>query len=213
MSDLKRTAEFVRSEMAAFDGSHDWQHIRRVCNLAQYIGKEEKADLQIVQLAALLHDVGDHKFQNNSDQDPAVRIGCLLDSLTISPSEKEHILRIIEHVSFGKENKEDFYSLELACVQDADRLDAIGAIGIARTFHYGGYKGFPIYDPDIPPRPDQSKEAYRKSKAPTINHFYEKLLLLKDKMQTDTGRSMAQDRHNFLLLYLEHFKNEWTTAT
>jgi uncharacterized protein len=175
----------------------------------KHICELEKADTFIVQLAALLHDLDDWKFNDSADETPHRAKGWL-DSLTLDPSTIEAVCDIIRHISYkgaGVENKMD--SLEGFIVQDADRLDAIGAIGIARAFAYGGHKNRPLYDPDSSPKLHASFEEYKNSNSDTINHFHEKLLLLKDKMNTSTARRIAEQRHAVMTRFLEQFMSEW----
>lgn len=206
---IATTIDFVRSEIEAYDSGHDWHHIRRVWELSTKIAKKEECDLMVVELAALLHDVGDHKFHNGNENVGAEKVSNFLGKLAIDEEDAQHIVRIVRHISFKGGHPSSFRSKEFDIVRDADRLDAIGAIGIARAFNYGGYMNMAIYDPSIPPRPDQSKAEYLNSKAPTINHFYEKLLLLKDSMKTQTAKEMADQRHEFMLDFLDQFYREW----
>ncbi len=208
---LHKTILFVKKELQNAESGHDWFHIERVYNNANLIAKAEDVDVLIVQLAALLHDIADSKFNNGDETIGPKKAKTFLNSINLEADKIHHIVQIIANMSFSKslENKKLFTSLELQVVQDADRLDAIGAIGIARAFNYGGYKNRLMYDPKIAPKLKQTKEAYKKSKAPTINHFYEKLLLLKDKMNTKTGKKLATERHNFMKLFLNQFYNEW----
>jgi uncharacterized protein len=189
---------------------HDWWHIHRVWQTALYIAKKEKANLLVVQLAALLHDIADWKFNNGDDKESARLAQEWLVSIGLEEESIAHICDIINAVTFkgaGVENQ--IKTLEGKAVQDADRLDALGAIGIARAFTYGGYKGMPMYDPAIESRLHTSFEEYKKHKGTTINHFYEKLLLLKDLMNTVTGKRLAEDRHQFIESYLNQFFLEW----
>jgi uncharacterized protein len=166
----------------------------------------------ITELGALLHDIADAKFYNGNEEIAPAKAGRFLESLQVERQVIEHIKLIIRNISYKNtldNNASSFHSKELEVLQDADRLDAMGAIGIARAFHYGGYKNRLIYDPGIPPVLYQDKEAYKKSKAPTLNHFYEKLLLLKDLMNTPTGKALAEQRHRFMLDFLEQFYREW----
>ena len=208
---IKKTIDFVKNELKHAESGHDWFHIERVYKNAKLIAKEENVDLFVVELAALLHDIADSKFHDGDESIGPKKAKEFLKTLNIDESIVNHIINIIANMSFSKnlDNKVKFNSLELQVVQDADRLDAIGAIGIARTFNYGGFKNRTIYNPEIEPVLNQSKAAYKKSTAPTINHFYEKLLLLKDKMNTTTGKEIATKRHQFMELYLEQFYNEW----
>lgn len=208
---LSKTKTFVKQQLTHAEGGHDWFHILRVFNNALLIAKDEKVDVFVVQLGALLHDIADSKFHNGDETvGPKVARKFLLE-INVDPSVIEHVVKIIENISFGGGNElQKFNSPELDVIQDADRLDAIGAIGIARAFNYGGFKNRAMYDPEIQPNLKMSKEEYKASNAPTINHFYEKLLLLKDKMNTKTGQRLAADRHKFMEEFLEQFYAEWT---
>ena len=207
---IERTIEFVKKELENAEGGHDWFHIERVYRNSLLIAKTEDVDTTIVSLGALLHDIADSKF-HNGDETVGPRIAReWLESQNASEEVINHVIQIIDNISFKGGNQEQkFRSAELDVVQDADRLDAIGAIGIARTFNYGGYKDMKIYDPSIPPKMGMTKEEYKKSKAPTINQFYEKLLLLKDRMNTETGKKLARERHNYMESFLEQFYKEW----
>lgn len=207
---IEKTEDFVKKTLAEAEGGHDWWHIYRVRELALHIASCEKADLFIVNIGALMHDIADAKF-HKGDEEIGPRIAReFLASLSVEPEIIDHVVHIIKYVSFkNRYEQTPFDSKELLVIQDADRLDAMGAIGIARAFNFGGFKGRALYDPAIPPNPDQSKEEYKAAKAPTINHFYEKLLLLKDMMNTPTGRKMAEGRHKFMVKYLEQFYDEW----
>ena len=207
---ISLTADFVRRTLEGSEAGHDWWHIQRVWNNAKLIGKAEQVDILVVELAALLHDIADSKF-HNGDEEIGPRIATdFLSSIHLDPNKIEHIQQIIRNMSFKANlGTITFHSKELEVVQDADRLDAIGAIGIARAFTYGGFKNREIYNPTIPPQLNMSKEEYKKSAAPTINHFYEKLLLLKNKMNTPTGREIATQRHQFMEMYLDEFYKEW----
>lgn len=210
---IQLTTNFVKESLEGAEGGHDWFHIERVCHNARLIGKGEKVDLFIVELGALLHDIADAKFHDGDETVGPKKASQFLRSLEVPEAIIKHIENIILHVSFknslDNQNENKFESEELKVIQDADRLDAIGAIGIARTFNYGGFKNRVLYDPDIKPLIHQKKETYKKSTAPTINHFYEKLLLLKDKMHTDTAKKLAQQRHQFMEQYLQQFFDEW----
>lgn len=200
--------EWAKQKLAECDAGHDWWHIERVCTNAQNIYKKEGGDWDIIYLSVLLHDVADGKYFN--EVDALMQIEHKLDELSIPKEKIEHILKIIGNMSFSKQwNDNEFDSLEFKIVQDADRLDAIGAIGIARAFSYGGHKGRDFYNPEMKPQTYNNEASYRASNSPTINHFYEKLLLLKDKMNTMCGKDMANDRHEFMLKYLEQFYKEW----
>lgn len=207
---LEKTISFVKEQLDGAEGSHDWFHIERVYKNTLLIAKTEVCDLETVSLGALLHDIADSKFYNGDEKiGPKVAVD-FLRSQKVSEGTIEHVKKIIENISFkGGKEKRTFSSKELDVVQDADRLDALGAIGIARTFSYGGFKNRAIYNPEIEPNLNMTKEEYKKSTAPSINHFYEKLLLLKDKMNTMSGKKIAEQRHQFMKLYLEQFHKEW----
>lgn len=207
---LQKTITFVKQQLQNAEGGHDWFHIQRVFNNSLLIAKNENVDLFVVQLGALLHDIADSKFHNGDETVGPKIARQFLTSIGVANDVIEHVVNIIENISFkGGNVTQKFNSLELQVVQDADRLDAIGAIGIARTFNYGGFKNRALYHPDIAPNLTMSKEEYKVSNAPTINHFYEKLLLLKDRMNTETGKQIALQRHQFMELYLEQFFAEW----
>ncbi|WP_422349759.1 HD domain-containing protein [Flagellimonas sp.] len=211
---VEATKNFVKEQLKYAEGGHDWFHTERVFKTAKKISEKEEVDSLVVQLAALLHDIADPKFHNGDEEIGPKTAQEFLASQDLDPVRTDHIANIIRHMSFKNsldKGQPKFNSLELQVVQDADRLDAIGAIGIARTFNYGGFKNRPMYDPDIEPNLNMTKEEYKKSNAPTINHFYEKLLLLKDKINTDTGRELAAERHQFMLDYLKQFYKEWNT--
>ena len=207
---IDNTILFVKETLKDAEGGHDWFHIHRVYKNAQLIAKGEKVNNLIVGLGALLHDIADSKFHNGDETiGPKKATGFLL-SQNIDSSIIEHIVQIIKNISFkGGKVKRTFSSKELDVIQDADRLDAIGAIGNARCYNYGGFKNREIFNPAIKPQLNMTKEEYKSSKAPSINHFYEKLLLLKDKMNTHTGRRIAVERHLFMEKYLTQFYNEW----
>ena len=207
---INDTIAFVKKELENAEGGHDWFHIERVYKNAVLIAKGENCDILIVQLGALLHDIADSKFHDGDDTVGPKKARLFLESKNVSENTISHVVNIIENISFkgGHETKK-CSSLELDIVQDADRLDAIGAIGVARTFNYGGFKNRAIYNPEIKPNLNMSKEEYKNSDAPTINHFYEKLLLLKDKMNTKTGKEIAAQRHDFMELFLNQFYAEW----
>lgn len=206
---IQKTADYIKQEFSDDSSGHDWWHIYRVWRNAIAICEQENADLFIVQLAALLHDLDDWKFNESGDETP-LRARAWLDSCSVDPVTAQAVCRIIQRVSYKGAGVEDTMdSLEGFIVQDADRLDAIGAIGIARAFAYGGYRNRPLYDPDLPPRIHASFEEYKNSKSATINHFYEKLLLLKDRMNTQTAKRIAEERHNVMLNFLDQFMQEW----
>jgi len=202
--------EWAQEKLAECEAGHDWWHIIRVRNNAKIINKEEKGDWDVVLLAVLLHDIADTKFFDELES--LMIIEQKLDELKIERRITDHVLLIIQNMSFSKQWSDGrFESPELNIVQDADRLDAMGAIGIARAFSYGGHKGRDFYNPAITPQTYDDVEAYRNSSSPTINHFYEKLLLLKTQMNTETGRLLAEDRHRFMEHYLDQFFKEWGT--
>jgi len=210
MSLIDNTILFVKQKLENAEVGHDWFHIERVYKNALLIAQDEVCDIQIVKLGALLHDIADSKF-NDGDETVGPKVArAFLESQKVADEIIVHVVNIIENISFkGGNFEKKFNSIELEIVQDADRLDAIGAIGIARTFNYGGFKNRQLYNPEIAPKLNMSKEEYKKSEAPTINHFYEKLLLLKDKMNTKTGKQLAQERHKFMELFLSQFYAEW----
>lgn len=210
MSVIDNTILFVKQKLKDAESGHDWFHIQRVYKNALQIAKTETCNIEIVKLAALLHDIADSKFHNGDETVSPEMAKTFLANQNIDSVVIENVVKIIENISFkGGNIEKKFNSIELEIVQDADRLDAIGAIGIARTFNYGGYKNRQIYNPEIEPKFNMTKEEYKKSDAPTINHFYEKLLLLKDKMNTQKGKQMAQQRHQFMELFLSQFYLEW----
>ncbi|AEV99754.1 phosphohydrolase [Niastella koreensis] len=208
-----QTVNHVKQTLANAEGGHDWWHIHRVWKTAQHIAAAEQADELVVALGALLHDIADSKF-HNGDETIGPRVAReWLHSLKVEEPVIEHVENIITHISFkGGNHHQPFKSKELDIVQDADRLDAIGAIGIARAFSYGGFKNRLLYDPAVPANLKMTKEEYKSNSAPTINHFYEKLLLLKDRMNTSTGRKLAMQRHEFMENYLKQFYGEWDGA-
>ena len=208
---ITATIAFVKETLKDAEGGHDWFHIERVYKNTLLLAKEVQVNELVVKLAALLHDIADAKF-HNGDETIGPRLAKeFLNSINVTEDVIGHVIKIIENISFKsslakKENR--FESKELQVVQDADRLDAIGAIGIARAFNYGGFKNRELYNPEIPPNLNMTKAEYKKSKSPTINHFYEKLFLLKDKMNTPTGKRLAEQRHQFMLDYIEQFLQE-----
>jgi uncharacterized protein len=209
---IANTITFVKKELKDAEGGHDWFHIERVFKNTILISREEKVDVFIVSLAALLHDIADPKFYNG-DETIGPRVASeFLKKQKVSSSIIEHVVHIIKHISFKNsfdKESEKFTSIELKVVQDADRLDAIGAIGIARCFNYGGFKNRTLYNPAISPNLTMTKEQYKTSDAPTMNHFYEKLLLLNDQMNTASGKKIAAKRHDFMEMYLTQFYDEW----
>lgn len=207
---IAATIEFVKETLADAEKGHDWFHVERVYKNAKAINEEERANGLIVQLAALLHDIADSKFHNgNEELGPQLAVD-FLRGQGLPDEVIYHVQQIIKNLSYSSNlGTVGYQSAELNVVQDADRLDAMGAIGIARAFTYGGFKNREMYNPDVPPQLNMSKEEYKRSAAPTINHFYEKLLHLKDLMLTVKGKEMAEARHQFMLSYLDQFFAEW----
>lgn len=207
---IQKTIDFVQKTLANAEAGHDWFHIERVFKTAQTINQQESGDELVVAFAALLHDIADPKFNNGDEELGPNMAASFLASIAVDAEVIAHVKLIIQNMSFKNSfDGTGFTSKEMQIVQDADRLDAIGAIGIARAFTYGGFKNRVLYDPAILPEEHLTKESYKNTTAPTINHFYEKLLLLKDLMNTEAGKTIATERHNFMLLYLDHFYKEW----
>jgi uncharacterized protein len=207
---INATVHFVKATLQGAEGGHDWFHIERVWKNANTIAKTENVNGLVVALAALLHDIADAKFNDGDEEIGPAMASRFLHSLAVPEATIEHVENIIRNISFkGGHFTQSFSSPELDVVQDADRLDALGAIGIARAFNYGGFKNRELYNPSVAPDLHMTKETYKKTTAPTINHFYEKLLLLKDKMNTGTGRQMAEERHAFMETFLAQFYLEW----
>lgn len=207
---IENTVAFVKEKLKGAEAGHDWYHIERVWKLSKKIAETETCNHDVVELSALLHDIADPKF-HNGDETIAPKISrTFLEEQQVPEDVIEQVLFIIKNISF-KNRKEipENPPVELKIVQDADRIDAIGAIGIARTFNFGGYKNNPMYDPEIKPNLGMTKDQYKKSNGTTINHFYEKLLLLKDMMNTEKGKQLAQDRHDFMQAFLDQFYKEW----
>lgn len=211
MSLIEKTKDFARETLKNAEGGHDWFHTLRVYNNALHIANTEDVDEEVVAVGALLHDIADSKFHNGDETVGPKMAREFLFNQNADSGLIEHVVKIIENVSFklSLNNEQKFTSRELEVIQDADRLDAIGAIGIARCFNYGGFKNRKIFDPGIQPNPGLSKDEYKKAEGPSINHFYEKLLILKDKMNTKTARRIAENRHKFMVQYLEQFYAEW----
>ena len=207
---VENTVAFVKEKHKGAEAGHDWFHIERVWKLSNKIAATENCNLEVVELSALLHDIADSKF-HDGDETLALKISQeFLESQHVSAEIIERVLFVIKNISFKNRGEAPMIlPIELQIVQDADRLDAIGAIGIARTFNFGGFKNNAMYHPNIAPKIDQTKDEYKKSKGTTINHFYEKLLLLKDLMNTDAGKKLATERHEFMLDFLEQFYREW----
>ena len=207
---IQKTMHFVKQELIDAEGGHDWWHTLRVWRLTKCIAKTENVDSLVVELGALLHDIADSKFHNGDEEIGEIRTRKFLNGLNVSEEIVEHVASIVRNVSWkGGKEESSFKSLELDVVQDADRLDALGAIGIARTFSYGGYRKREIFNPETPPIWGMTKEEYKANTSPTINHFYEKLLLLKDSMNTRKGQELAQQRHDYMLQFLEQFYAEF----
>ncbi len=208
---IQSTIVFVKETLAEAEGGHDWFHTERVWKTARHIREKEGSGNElIIELAALLHDISDAKFNGGDDEKGSLVARDFLVTLGLEKEMVDHIEAIIKHVSYkGGFSQDHISTIEFQIVQDADRLDAIGAIGIARAFNYGGFKNRPLHNPAMPLQEYQDSKAYHKSDAPTINHFYEKLLKLKDLMNTETGKKMAQERHNYMLQFLDRFYSEW----
>lgn len=210
MSLIDNAILFVKEKLNNAEGGHDWFHIERVYKNAVLIAQEEDCDLSIVKLGALLHDIADSKFHDGDETVGPKVAREFLETQKVSEQTIQHVVNIIENISFkGGNFEKKFSSKELEIVQDADRLDALGAIGIARAFNYGGFKNRALYNPAIQPQLGMNKEEYKNNESPTLNHFYEKLLLLKDKMNTPTGRKIAEERHRFMEIFLGQFYAEW----
>ncbi len=207
---IDSTILFVKQQLENAEGGHDWFHIERVYKNALLIADGEDCDLTVVKLGALLHDIADSKFHDGDESIGPKTARAFLESQNASEDVIEHVIAIIENISFkGGNFEKTFHSKELEIVQDADRLDALGAIGIARAFNYGGFKNRTIFNPNVQPNLNMSKEEYKNSNGTTLNHFYEKLLLLKDKMNTETGKQIALERHNYMQNFLSQFYAEW----
>lgn len=207
---IQNTIIFVKNELKDAEGGHDWFHIERVYKNALLISENEEGDKMVVSLGSLLHDIADSKFHNGDETVGPKKARRFLKTQNISEEKIRHVVKIIENISFKGGNKnQEFHSKELDVVQDADRLDALGAIGIARTFNYGGFKNRKLYDPEIKPNLEMTPSEYKVSDAPTINHFYEKLFLLRDRMNTETARKIAVERHQFMEIFLDQFYAEW----
>ncbi|MET4081186.1 uncharacterized protein ABIB40_001131 [Pedobacter sp. UYP30] len=208
--EVAETIKFVKQTLKTAEAGHDWFHVERVYKTALNINKTAAADAAVVSFAALLHDIADSKFHGGDEKLGPEVAKVFLTSIEVSPKIIDHVVKIIQHMSFKNSfDTTPFSSKEMDVVQDADRLDAIGAIGIARAFTYGGFKNRLLYNPDIPPELNHTKDSYKNTTAPTINHFYEKLLLLKDGMKTEAGKVLATERHQFMLNFLDQFYKEW----
>jgi uncharacterized protein len=206
---VNKTKIFVKQELQSAEAGHDWWHIERVLKNTEVLSEGENVDNLVLQLACLLHDIGDAKFHNGNEEIGRQKILAFLAELSISEKVRTHVLNIVENISYRKHfDASEFNSKELEILQDADRLDAIGAVGIARAFSFGGFKGNAFYDPKVLPKRTIDKKTYKKGKNPTINHFYEKLLKLKSMMNTEKGKQLAEERHAFMVKFLLHFYNE-----
>ena len=210
---INNTIELVKQKLEGTESGHDWFHIERVWKLSLRIHEKEGGDKLVIELASLLHDIADPKFHNGDETLATKIVTEFLTEQKVDSEIIEKVIFIIENMSFKNRNDapKDL-PLELKIVQDADRLDAIGAIGIARTFNFGGYKNNLMYHPDIEPKLNQSKEDYKKSNGTTINHFYEKLLLLKDLLNTKTAKEIGEERHQVMLQFLDQFYREWNVT-
>ena len=207
---IQKTIDYVKESLSDAEGGHDWWHVYRVWKLSKHIAQTENVDIFVVEVGALLHDIADYKFHNGDEHVGPRKAREFLSSLHVEEDVIIHVENIISNISFkGGNYAQKFKSPELDVIQDADKLDAMGAIGIARTFNYGGHKAREIYNPNIKPILNMTREEYKNSTAPSLNHFYEKLLLLKDRMNTNTGRSLAEHRHTFMQQYLDEFYKEW----
>jgi uncharacterized protein len=207
---ISKTITFVKDKLDNAEGGHDWFHIERVHKNAMLIAQNEVCDVMIVKLGALLHDIADSKFNDGDESVGPKTARTFLEAEKVDKVTIDHVVKIIQNISYkGGNFEKTFTSIELDIVQDADRLDAIGAIGIARAFNYGGFKNRTLYDPQIAPNTKMTKEEYKNNHAPTLNHFYEKLLLLKDKMNTPSGKQIAKERHRYMEGFLSQFYAEW----
>ena len=210
---VSRVAARIKAKFSDESSGHDWHHIHRVWQLARQIGEAEGADLDVVQLAALVHDIADWKFHGGDDSVGPREARRLLAEEGTSARVIDQVVEIVSTISYkGACVATPMRSLEGKCVQDADRLDAIGAIGIARCFAYGGHAGRLMYDPDVPPVMHATAEQYKAAKSHSLNHFYEKLFFLKDRMNTATGKSLAEQRHQFMEDFVEQFLTEWNVG-
>lgn len=214
MNDLiSKTIEFVRKKLEGAEAGHDWFHIERVWKLSKRIAEAEECNIEVVELGALLHDIADPKFHNGDENIGPYTAKTFLESQNVDENTIQQVIFIIRNISFKNRNEAPKEKpIELQVVQDADRLDAIGAIGIARVFNFGGFKNNPIYIPGEEPKLNLSKEEYKKSNGTSINHFYEKLLLLGGLMNTKKGKEMAAVRHQYMENFLQQFYDEWNAV-
>jgi uncharacterized protein len=207
---IQRTIIYVRHTLKDSERGHDWSHIWRVYRQANLIAAHEPGDKLVIRLGALLHDIADSKFHEGDETLGPEKAKSFLSSLGLPQDIIDQVTTLVKDISFHSNLEQEMPKTEeLKVVQDADRLDALGAIGIARAFHYGGFKNREIYNPDLPPLSSMTAEAYKKGEGSTLNHFYEKLLVLKDKMNTQTGKNLARSRHEFLEIFLNRFYKEW----
>lgn len=207
---LSRARHYVREEMSKDASGHDWWHIHRVATMAKRLATECGANAFVTELAALLHDVGDYKLRGPSNEPESAIARRWMQSNDVDANVIDQICTIIDGMSYkGAGVKSTMATVEGKCVQDADRLDAIGAIGVARTFAYAGNKGQAMHDPELQPVMHQTMEQYRSAKTSSINHFYEKLLLLKDRMNTEPAKRIAEQRHKYMEEFLNQFHAEW----
>jgi uncharacterized protein len=207
---IEKVAQFIKDKFEENEGSHDWHHIERVWKLSKIIQEKEGGDLLVIELAALLHDVSDHKYNGGNWNAGSELTREILFKLDASLEVTSRVVAVVSQVSFkGAKVSDSTDSIEAQIVQDADRLDAIGAIGIARAFAYGGSKNRPLYVPDVAPVLHQTADEYKNSVSHTVNHFYEKLFLLKDRMHTQTAKNLARERHFFMEEFLSQFYSEW----
>ena len=210
---IQDTVDFVKEKLHGAEAGHDWFHIERVWKISKKIAETEECNLEVVELSALLHDIADPKF-HGGDETLALKISKeFLEDQNVSEEVIEKVLFIIKNISFKNRGEVPAdLPIELKIVQDADRLDAIGAIGIARTFNFGGFKNNLMHHPEIQPKLNMTKDEYKKNEGTTINHFYEKLLLLKDMMNTDEAKNIASERHDFMVKFLDEFFKEWNVS-
>ncbi len=207
---LHQAIEFAKTKLGSFDSGHDWLHTERVLRMSQYIHQQEGAgDTEVIELAAVLHDIGDTKFHEGAETDGGNMAFDFLVNKRLNRGKADHIRQIINNISFRKRKElKEVGTIEFQIVQDADRLDAIGAVGISRAFSYGGYKNRPLYDPAIPRNRQKTTANERTAPVPTLNHFYDKLFLLKDMMNTTTGRQLALERHLYMVEFVKRFEEE-----
>ena len=211
---INRIAAHIRQQCEGESSGHDWHHIARVRQVACQLAEQEGADRTVVELAALVHDIADWKFTNGDETIGPQKARALLSGEGVAEAVIAQVVEIVETVSYkGAGVATPMRTLEGKCVQDADRLDAIGAIGIARCFAYGGHKGRPMHDPSVPPVMHASATAYRTAGGGSLNHFYEKLFLLKDRMNTASGRALAESRHRFMQAFVDQFLAEWNGSS